>query len=370
MRICFIVNEIFAWGRYGGFGKLVRVLGTELIRRGVDVVVVCWRGPDQGKREYLDGMTIFGLPYDPIDPLSSRVFSYFQSIPLYKEADADIYVSIEAQLSTLVAQKAMPEKKHLVYFQDPYDENAYRSMSVVDSNYEWNTKRKIQFYTTLGFLRNACHNADALLTQAKCFVPTIRRLFTAHKKLVFLPNPVRIPVSATGKASEPTVCFTGRWDPQKRVELFLKLATSFPDVRFIALGKSHNREIDGSLRERYRKVKNLQMPGFVTEIEKSNVLARSWVLVNTSIREGLPLTFLEALAHKAALLSYVNPDNFTARFGYHASDEDFALGLEQLLSDNIWKKRGEEGFAYVSRIHNLNRVVERHMVIYNEVAEN
>jgi len=38
MRVCFISSEVFA-GRRGGFGKLVRVVGRELARRGFDACV-------------------------------------------------------------------------------------------------------------------------------------------------------------------------------------------------------------------------------------------------------------------------------------------------------------------------------------------
>jgi hypothetical protein len=40
------------------------------------------------------------------------------------------------------------------------------------------------------------------------------------------------------------------------------------------------------------------------------------IVVNTSVREGLRTSFLEALANKCALLSSVNPGGATAKFGY------------------------------------------------------
>ncbi len=40
MRICFISTEIFAWNKYGGFGKATRILGKELIKKGIEVFAV------------------------------------------------------------------------------------------------------------------------------------------------------------------------------------------------------------------------------------------------------------------------------------------------------------------------------------------
>jgi hypothetical protein len=41
MRVCFITSEVFV-GRRGGFGKLVRVVGRELAKRGFDVYAITW----------------------------------------------------------------------------------------------------------------------------------------------------------------------------------------------------------------------------------------------------------------------------------------------------------------------------------------
>jgi glycosyltransferase involved in cell wall biosynthesis len=174
-----------------------------------------------------------------------------------------------------------------------------------------------------------------------------------------MPNPVRIPDGPIKKAAIPTVCFLGRWDPQKRVELFFRLASKLPDIQFIAIGKSNFPEIDRELRKKGAGIKNLEMPGFVSEDEKSQILEKSWVLANTSVREGLPFNFLEACAHKTALLSYANPDNFAGQFGYWAAFEDFEGGLKELLRDDLWKERGEAGYKHVCKVHAIDRVTDR-----------
>jgi len=357
LKICFIVSEIFSFGKYGGFGKLVRDVGTELLKKGVDVYAATWRGKEQRKVEKVDGITVYSFPYDPLDSISSHLSSYMESLPIYRAIDADIYVSIELQISTYIAQRVEKNKKHVVWFQDPYDEQAYKDMETVDKNYKWNFKRKMQFYTTIGLLRHVCQKVDLFLTQAKTYTQMIKRLYKIRKEILFMPNPVKIYNENIKKSPDPTVCFLGRWDPQKRVELFLKLAKKFPHINFIALGKGHDAKVDAKLRKKYGEIKNLRMPGFVTEEEKHQILADSWILINTSIREGLPISFLEAMAHKTALLSYVNPDKLASKFGYWAKSENFEQGLQQLLKDDLWVEKGRNGFEYVKRFHNMNRVV-------------
>ena len=61
MRICLICVEIFAWGKYGGFGKATRTIGRELARRGHEVYAVVPRRQGQRPEESLDGIRVLGF---------------------------------------------------------------------------------------------------------------------------------------------------------------------------------------------------------------------------------------------------------------------------------------------------------------------
>jgi glycosyltransferase involved in cell wall biosynthesis len=89
--------------------------------------------------------------------------------------------------------------------------------------------------------------------------------------------------------------------------------------------------------------------------------------VNTATREGLPTSFLEALAHRCAILSCVNPDGITEHFGCHVEYDDFTQGLSQLLEGDNWKEKGESGYHYVKENHELGKVIDQHISIYREV---
>jgi glycosyltransferase involved in cell wall biosynthesis len=148
-------------------------------------------------------------------------------------------------------------------------------------------------------------------------------------------------------------------DPQKRYWLFFELAKRFPEVRFTAMGRpsvlyeDRYREVVG----KYAGLPNLEIKGFVSEEEKRRILSRCWIMVLPSIREGLPIAMLEALAHKCALLSSVNPDGLTERFGYWTKRDDFAEGLKWLLEGDRWRGLGQEGYKYVGEFHSLDRVI-------------
>jgi glycosyltransferase involved in cell wall biosynthesis len=149
-----------------------------------------------------------------------------------------------------------------------------------------------------------------------------------------------------------------RWDGRKRPEQFFELARNFPDVDFIAVGGSTEAERDSYLRRNYGNIPNLEMTGFIDQFSSeklTRILEKSWILVNTSPREGLPNAFLEAAAHKCAILSYTDPDGFASRFGHHVPENKLAAGLSGLLTDNRWRKSGEDGHAYVREVFSVEK---------------
>jgi glycosyltransferase involved in cell wall biosynthesis len=68
---------------------------------------------------------------------------------------------------------------------------------------------------------------------------------------------------------------------------------------------------------------------------------------------------LEALAHKCALLSSVNPDGLTERFGYWTKRDDFKEGLKWLLENDKWRKLGDEGYKYIRENHDIKKVIDK-----------
>jgi len=191
----------------------------------------------------------------------------------------------------------------------------------------------------------------------------------ASATAAFLATPVVIP-PRVAKALVPTVGFLARWDRVKRPELFLDLAAQFPDVRFIGAGFSKDPQWDRYLRAKYSGLPNLVMPGFVDQFTSSlhsQILEESWVMVNTSVKEAMPNAFLEAAAHRCAILAGVDPDGFASQFGYYAEDKDFSKGLRFLLEGQRWRERGERGFAHVSRVFETTKAIDDHLRAYERV---
>lgn len=352
LSVCLVATELFAWGRFGGFGQCTRTLGTALAERGVNVTVVVPRGEGQAAVEELDGMTVYGFP----------LYEYPFSGPLYKRCDADIYHSEGLSWGSEIAVKTLPKRMHIITCQNP---KSPEDWGLVNRYYPFRRRAYNLLYRRR--LVDTMKRADAVYCQARHIIPKVKELYGLTAEPGFLPNPVRLPQRKYQKSAEPSVCFLGRFDGEKRPELFFELAKRFPDVRFTALGSAHDRTRDLRLRSIYGNISNLELPGFTTGVDKDRVLGESWILVNTSVSECLPVSFLEAAAHGCAILSFHDPDGFASQFGFHVTDGDLDRGLRFLLEGEAWREKGEKGRKYVSKVHELERVVDRHISAYEEV---
>jgi glycosyltransferase involved in cell wall biosynthesis len=357
MKICFVVNEFFGWGKYGGFGSATRMIATGLAAKGLEVDVVTPIRQGQAPIERADGLTVRGF----------RPWSMHDQIAAYRASDADIYHSQDPSVGTLLCQRAMPDRRHLVTCQDP---RTWRDWWIELSCYL--DERRYKSLLTWPYEDNplvwrAVRRADAVFSEAKHIVPKAQKKYGLKVAPRFLPNPVPLPDGPAVKAERPTVCFVGRFDRRKRPERFFQLAQRFPDVRFIAVGAANSARMDSLLRHRYGAIANLELTGFLDRFASprfAEILASSWVLVNTAAREGLPVTFLEAASYRCAIVSQVNPDQFASRFGYHAAAGDFEAGLETLLDNDSWRACGEAAYDYVRTTHALDVVIDKHVEVY------
>jgi glycosyltransferase involved in cell wall biosynthesis len=355
MRICLISVEIFAWGKYGGFGRATRMLGRELVKRGYQVAALIPCRAGQQAVEILDGITVYG--YSPKHPL--------EMLRVFRNCQADIYHSQEPSFATWLAEMLHPEKKHIVTFRDTrmisdwWIELTHYSASIfqVLSNV---------LYEDNFLVHIAVRKANALFAASQFVAEKAKRKYHLKNLPAFLPTLVEIP-SQVEKDANPTVCYVSRWDRRKRPEILVKLAKAYPGVRFIAAGGSRDPRYDQKIRQQLEMLPNVELYGMINQFESgelSNIYSQSWILLNSSYREGFPISFIEACGARCALLSSVNPDDFSSRFGYFASDIDFVSGLDFLLSGDRWKSLGETGHQFVQDIFNFQKAIALHEEVY------
>ena len=358
MHICLLSVELFAWGKYGGFGRATRTIGRELVKKGAQVTVIVPRREGQAREESLDGMRVIG--FDVKKPA--------EMWRIYRDCNADIFHSEEPSFGTWLARVLHPNKKHVVTFRDT------RLVSDWLIEFQLPTLNKFQvlfnwFYEDNFLVHSAVRAAHRKFVAAHLLIKRARGKYWLSQDPVFLPTPVQI-TNLDIKAKEPTVVYVGRWDRRKRPELVIDLAKEFPNVRFVIAGNSRDKAYDHKLRSQFQQIPNVELTGFINQFENNELntlLSRSWILINTAAREGLPNSFIEACANKCAILSSVDPDNFSSRFGVFVQDDDFASGLRTLLEDDKWKSLGEAGCHYVAETFSTDISIQKHLDMYNEL---
>ncbi|WP_171974658.1 glycosyltransferase family 4 protein [Leptolyngbya sp. 'hensonii'] len=179
-------------------------------------------------------------------------------------------------------------------------------------------------------------------------------------KIHYLPNILARNTRPVQKFTKPTVIVVGRLDPIKRPWLAVALAEKFPTVDFIFLGENHFKGAGGWEAEALPA--NVQMLGHVDGEQKAQLMSSAWVLLNTSIHEGLPVTFQESLAWETPIISCVNPDQVTAHFGIFVGDANgtglqilpkFEAALNTLLHDSDRREYlGKAGRIWIESTHN------------------
>lgn len=357
MHVCLLCIEFFGDTIYGGFGRATRFIGRELARRGVQVsVVVSRRSPDRPNRYELEGMTVYQVRPARVD----------QAVRLLRELKADVYHSQDASMLTMLARVARPQAAHVVTFRDPMDrgdwdiETAYAGQPRAGW---WSYRR----FIANALVTRAVRVADGRYGAAEFIGPKAQAIFGLPDTPALLPSPVDLPAVVVPKAVRPTICWVGRWEGRKRIELFFALAAANPQVTCIAMGGARDPRRDAALRAQYGGLPNVQMPGVLDQFSDpawSCVMAESWVLVNTSLREGLPTTFLEALAHRTAILSITDPDRVASRFGVRAEEGQLQAGLERLLAEERWRRLGEDGHVWLAERFATEPALQAHLRAY------
>jgi glycosyltransferase involved in cell wall biosynthesis len=365
MRICFIVSEYAGIDRWGGFGVLTRDIAVGLVRRGHEVYVAMPLKPGQTPITHLDGVTIVAMPV-PTYRGGHKAMAYASVLRMI---DADIYHSQDATALTRVAQRATRRGKHVITFQDPRTIEDWRKQwyPVVRSRVsEWS----FLFKYWRDILPGIKH-ADARYSQAKFVIDKTVRLYGLSEAPAFLPNPVDLPATVPVKAREPTVCFLARWEGKKRPEMFLDLAERFPAVKFILTGACRSdQSVEVTVRKRAAVLPNVTVPGWVDPVARSQILAQSWILANVSTNECLPVSYLEAAAHRCAIMAHINADDFASNYGYWAKEgtlDDFTRGLKELLCENRWKELGDKAYEYVLATHEIEAAIDLHLKAYERV---
>jgi len=200
--------------------------------------------------------------------------------------------------------------------------------------------------------------ADLIIAQTK---DQQKQLLNSWKLSSFLfpsilPNNV-IPLNANKQGH--FILWVGRAEKWKQAEIFLKLVSYFPQQKFIMVCRlGHDFHYYQKLFTRLQPLPNLEFYNDIPFAQINDFFKQAKILVNTSICEGFPNTFLQAGLNQVPILSLtVNPDNFISRYrcGLVADNNINQLinNCQKLLKNHsLARSFGKNNFRYVNSHHN------------------
>jgi len=178
-----------------------------------------------------------------------------------------------------------------------------------------------------------------------------------------IPNGVNLevlsPLPPEERFPEPTLLFLGRLKRYKRVDLLLQavamLVRRGTSCRLLIAGRGDDRRRLEALRKSLGLGDHVDFLGFITDVEKPDLLQRSWIHLLTSANEGWGISNVEAAACGTPTIASDVPglrdsvvDGQTGFLVPHGDVEMLSRRIEELLEDEEKRKRlgvGARSFA-------------------------
>lgn len=375
LRVALLIDEFFggAGTAYGGYGFLARhYIAKYLPCDDIQIDVLLGLNPRSRRRKAVrtrvDNVDVYRLP------------GRRHAARWFRKMNYDLYFSIELTTSFLKYEKAQ-DKRLLLWVQDPRPWDEWLEIETVklfpESCY-WNT----EVYELVHRLYE--ENRVRFVTQGRFLIEKAKCLYRLHPDtpMMFLPNPVdidpRFDVGSYEKKNH--IIFIGRIESVKRGWLFCEIAKRMPEYEFFMLGQSFREKAQNdSIMEQYRHgIPNLHFVGHVEGEEKNGYIRDAKILVNTSIHEALPVTFLEALAYGTLLVSCRNPEGLTEKFGIYTGQvlgdgfdkiDLFVNAIKTLMTDEDRRKElSVAAHEYVKRTHNVTDFIRNTRALLREEA--
>lgn len=141
----------------------------------------------------------------------------------------------------------------------------------------------------------------------------------------------------------------------KRPLWFINLAAQLPQFKFGLVGSPFNQSLFNECKDKAALLNNIDILGYKSLFEVNELVACSKVLVCTSIIEGFPNTFLQALSVNVPLLSTVDPSDIIKNYQIGSTvenEEELVLkALELMENKEMYANCKANIISYFSNTH-------------------
>jgi glycosyltransferase involved in cell wall biosynthesis len=187
-----------------------------------------------------------------------------------------------------------------------------------------------------------------------------------HRESILIKNPINLKNRLQPTASKSDVLWVGKSDTIKRPEIVIELAKRLPHLRFTLIMTLSNREIHSNVTNEARNLSNVIIHEFIPYNEIESYFAAHRILVNTSILEGFPNTFLQAAKYGLPIVtSRVDPGFILTkhRCGMCGEDDfEILVAATEALASNkdLYDQTRENCLRYMKSNHDEEVIIGKY----------
>jgi glycosyltransferase involved in cell wall biosynthesis len=376
-RIALLVDEFFGgWDTaIGGYGALARKYICRFIPNDeiqIDLLLDAYSGMGT-QQKLVDQTMIYRLPGHPIERqkwLDKQAYNLFLSIEM-------------TEISFKILSEYETNAPLLYWIQDPRDLKMYQSrLKTVNriKDYDWAYIKDVSVWMQEMIRQKRV----SFISQGESLSAIAREMYQIPETVPIrdLANPVEI--ESEYKLNDPPkenrIIFLGRLEAQKRVWIVCEIAKAMPQYEFYILGATgtgRDEVANAKTLEPYRnpdgssKIRNLHFTGHVDGNVKSRHIKTAKLVLNTSIWEGIPVSWLEALSYGTLIVSAFERDNIVGRFGTfvgevmgdgtdEASLKRFTVAIEYWMTHDLERNAtAQKAIGFVRDRHSIAEFVNK-----------
>ncbi len=332
MRIAFLTWRDTTHPDGGGSEVFVESVGRELALRGHDVTLLCAHHPGSARREEVDGVRLRRL--------GGRLTVYLWGMAwlVRHRRDVDVVVDVVNGLpfaSPLVRRHGVVALVHHVHAEQwriIYPGLAGRIGWFVESRIVPLLYRGRPFLTV----------SDASARDLTTIGIDPEQITVVRNGLSAMPDQV------SAKSPTPRLAVLSRLVPHKQIEHALtvlrRLTPEFPDLHLDVVGDGWWRDQLDAAAAELEVRDRVTFHGHVTEDRRDELVARAWVMVMPSVKEGWCLAITESGAHGTPSVAYADAGGVTESIRDHETGrlvtdlDEMTAVVAGLLRDRVTRQ--------------------------------
>lgn len=324
MNICWFNHRCIKHPYSGGSEEHLHQISKRLVERGNDVTVFCEAYPGLPEIESIDNVTY--------SRGGNRFTVHLRALWTTMSSQFDIYVDDIAHAvpwgSSLLRKNVIAIVHHI------HGDVLYSETGPI-------LGRILRFAESL---IPYIYKNKRFIVVSQSTKTNLTDLGVKPENITVVHNGVEHTVTQIKKADNPQLIYFGRYKKYKNIDkilsIFKKVHSKYPETSLILAGKGTNHSVLTSNIASLNLKDAVQQIGSVSEQEKADLLASSWVNLVSSSVEGWSITTIEAARHGTPTIAF-NVDglrdsikhNQTGILVPYCDEEQYLAELTSLIDD-------------------------------------